>query len=252
MSVPQTRTGVGGIHRPPQWVDAIARIPAARARRALILGPRDVGKSTFARELLRSCRKAGWEAALLDTDVGQKMVGPPACVTLGHLGCDDQSALSSLAFVGATDPVRGWREMISGATRLMDENEADLVVINTSGLLAGPGRRLKASKIEALEPEVLVGIGNDPDLAVVLGAYPSIPSYSLAPSVHASRKSEGARRSARREAFRVYCRCQRADGTTPPFSGGDHAKRFPGSRNAGWTDRLRRAAHRARTCHERR
>jgi polynucleotide 5'-hydroxyl-kinase GRC3/NOL9 len=94
--------------------------------------------------------------------------------------------------------------MISGATRLMDENEADLVAINTDGLLAGPGRRLKASKIEALEPDVLVGIGNDPDLAAVLGAYPCIPSYILAPSVHAFRKSEGAHRSARREAFRVY------------------------------------------------
>jgi len=129
------------VNLPADWADAARRIRRDAIGRVLILGPRDVGKSSFARVLLHDAVQEGRRAALMDADVGQKTVGPPAAVTLGY---PDGNALSlaRLAFVGTTNPVQGSRLLIRGLGRLSDEANADLTVVNTSGLLRSPGRRL--------------------------------------------------------------------------------------------------------------
>src|SRR3712207_7920129 len=66
------------IDEPAAWIEAIERILSAQRRRVLVLGSGDVGKSTFARLILRAA-SASRRTALLDLDVGQKIVGPPAC-----------------------------------------------------------------------------------------------------------------------------------------------------------------------------
>ncbi len=81
-------------------MDAAARIGAEQARRAIVIGSVDTGKSTLCRFLLNEAQRAGRSSALLDCDVGQKTVGPPACVTLAEAGS------TKLAFVGTTNPLR--------------------------------------------------------------------------------------------------------------------------------------------------
>jgi polynucleotide 5'-hydroxyl-kinase GRC3/NOL9 len=104
---------------PPDWREALAA-GLDGSKRILLLGPRDAGKSTFARALLAAAAARLMHAALLDLDVGQKLVGPPACVTLGRSGPNGLDLLG-LAFVGTTDPVRGWRPLVAGAERLSRE-----------------------------------------------------------------------------------------------------------------------------------
>ena len=76
------------IEVPKGWADAVARIGASSWRRLAVLGERDQGKSTFCRVLLERHEPGGTGAWLLDADVGQKMIGPPACVTRAKLGAD--------------------------------------------------------------------------------------------------------------------------------------------------------------------
>jgi polynucleotide 5'-hydroxyl-kinase GRC3/NOL9 len=163
-----------------------------------VLGARDTGKSTFCRFLADAGPQAGRSTALLDTDVGQKMIGPPACVTMS-----DAHGLS-LAFAGTTNPVLGWRRLIDGMHRLVQRTDADVLVVNTSGLLAGPGRRLKAAKIDELRPDLLIVLGEDPVLEAIAGDRPALPVLRLPSSPEARRKTDGERRAARREAFRIY------------------------------------------------
>jgi polynucleotide 5'-hydroxyl-kinase GRC3/NOL9 len=186
---------------PPDWHEALTA-GLAGSGRVLLLGPRDAGKSTFTLSFLQAAAARTIPAAILDLDVGQKLVGPPACVTLGCLGPHGLD-LTGLAFVGTTDPVRGWRPLMAGAERLSREAPQGSLVINTGGLLAGPGRRLKAEKIAVLQPDLLIAIGTDPDLEALL-AVGHAPALRLAPSPLARRKTEGERRAARREAFRAY------------------------------------------------
>ena len=186
------------------WADAAGKIISTCRHRVLVIGEVDAGKSTFCHLLLHAALETGRRAELLDTDLGQKMIGPPACVTLGQADRDAGLVLSGLAFVGTTDPVRGWRGLIDGAARLAPDSRADLLVVNTSGLLAGPGLRLKSEKIQALAPDYMVSIGESPVFDALLGRRPELPGIRLSASVGARRKPKGERRRARREAFRTY------------------------------------------------
>ena len=142
--------------------------------------------------------------ALLDTDLGQKTVGPPACVTLGRPGAGGGVELTGLAFAGETDPVRAWRLVADGVERLAPGAGADLVVADSDGLLAGPGRRLKAALIRAFGPDLLLALGEDPALEAVLADHAAVPALKLAGSALSRRKTSGQRRGVRREAFRRY------------------------------------------------
>ena len=63
---------------------------------------------------------------------------------------------------------------------------------------------MKAAKIDALQPDLLVGLGEDADLEAILVEHASIRTLRLPASPEAKRKTDGERRSARREAFRSY------------------------------------------------
>lgn len=93
---------------------------------------------------------------------------------------------------------------MTGTGRLADEAAADLLLVNTSGLLARAGRRLKAAKIAAVRPDLLVTLGTDPPLLDVLADHPAIPTLRLARAPAARRKTEGERRALRRDAVRRY------------------------------------------------
>jgi polynucleotide 5'-hydroxyl-kinase GRC3/NOL9 len=172
--------------------------------RVLVLGAVDVGKSTFCRELLCAANHAGRMIRLVDSDVGQKLIGPPACVTLGQATSDAELSLLGLVFVGTTSPVRAWRQLISGTAHMVERAGDAVVVINTGGLLSGPGRRLKLEKVSALKPDLVIGIGQDPELNAVLNEASDLRIMKLPSSPLARRKTEGERRAARREAFRAY------------------------------------------------
>ncbi|MDJ0389522.1 Clp1/GlmU family protein [Roseomonas sp. E05] len=192
-----------GIDTPPDWERALQHILASGARRIMLLGPTDAGKSSFCRLLLARAARAQRPVALLDADLGQKQLGPPACVTLGHPAAGGPE-LDGLAFVGTTEPLRGWRRLIAGTVRLKGEAGAALLVINTSGLLRGAGRRLKAAKIAALGPDLLIPLGADAATEAVLADHAGLPALRLARAPLARRKGEGERRALRRAAFQAY------------------------------------------------
>jgi polynucleotide 5'-hydroxyl-kinase GRC3/NOL9 len=187
---------------PLDWATAVRRILDGDLRRVLVLGGTDAGKSSFCRLLLQDAASTGRVVTLLDADLGQKLAGPPACVTLAD---DTAAALAALAFVGALDPLRGWRRLVEGTTRLAAEAARDaLLVVNTSGLVAGAGRRLKAAKIAAVRPQLLVAIGADAAVAAILADHIAIPALRLSRSPLARRKGVGERRLLRSAAFDAY------------------------------------------------
>lgn len=187
---------------PPEWAETIRSILLKGEGRIVVLGPRDVGKSSFCRVLLDEAVRAGRAAALVDADLGQKAVGPPAAVTLAY--ADRPGELAGLAFVGTTDPVRGLQRVVEGTRRLVAEARAGLVVVNTGGLVVGAGYRLKAAKLAAVRPDLAVALGTGPELDVLVERNAACPLVRLAPSPLARRKSASRRRRAREEAFRRY------------------------------------------------
>jgi polynucleotide 5'-hydroxyl-kinase GRC3/NOL9 len=134
---------------------------------------------------------AGRPSALLDSDVGQKSVGPPATVTLKHVRSADDlaaevfEAADALSFVGSTSPQGHLLPVVTGVAELhrkaRDEG-ADLVVVDTSGLVAGIyGQILKYHKVELLQPDLVVGLQRGEELLPLLGVIQRFFSTEVVP-----------------------------------------------------------------------
>src|SRR5436189_3744179 len=190
---------------------------ASTARVAVLIGGLDSGKSTLGRTIARAGLEAGRSVAYLDADVGQKVVGPPTAVTLRQLrGLQDLepgplSRVDAMYFVGATSPQGQLLPLVVGTglmlAQAIDEG-ADLVVVDTSGLVSGVyGQILKYHKIDLLRPDVVIGLQRGEELAPLLGiAHRFFPTEVVAlpvePDVRSTSVDERAQN--REAAFRRY------------------------------------------------
>lgn len=186
---------------PGDWAVALARILARDLRRVAVVGPADAGKSSFVSALLAAWARAGRQPLLLDTDPGQKMVGPPGAVTLGD-AADGLPRLERLAFVG-TPSAAAASAILRGAGQLAAGCPARPLAINTSGFVVGPGLSALRAVVERLQPQLLVAIGPGPGLEQLLATL-TIPARRLTRSAQARRKSPARRAALRRTAFAAH------------------------------------------------
>jgi hypothetical protein len=177
------------IEVPDVWQGAIARILSGDWRHVVVIGPTDVGKSSFIRALAE--RRA---FALLDLDPGQKMFGPPGTVSRGHWTEHGGPVCDRFAFVGSTSALAIAR-IVRGALRLRTDGP---LIANTSGFVLGPGARLQAATIAALDADLVVAIGLD---APPVPKGWSKPLIALPRSPLAQRKSQRLRRRIRQAAL---------------------------------------------------
>jgi polynucleotide 5'-kinase involved in rRNA processing len=146
----------------------------------MLIGGLDSGKSTLAKTIAGAGLLEGRTVGYVDSDLGQKTVGPPAAVTMRMLrtGVDMEPVAMSkpdaLHFVGSTSPQGQLLPLVLGAARLLnraiDEGGADLVVVDTTGLVSGVyGQILKYHKVEMLQPDVVIGLQRGEELEPILG-----------------------------------------------------------------------------------
>jgi polynucleotide 5'-hydroxyl-kinase GRC3/NOL9 len=192
---------------PASWAWSAAEIMQHQWRKVLVIGAVDRGKSTYCHFLSQHLRSAGLRVAVVDADVGQKDIGPPATITLGY----PEPALAlaevkpaALYFVGAVSPVGHLLPMVVGTRQLVDAAQGAFVIINTTGLIQGIGQVLKSYKIEAVQPHVVVAIEQGTELQALVRAYRNYRILRLPPSAHASTKTPEQRREARERAFFRY------------------------------------------------
>jgi polynucleotide 5'-hydroxyl-kinase GRC3/NOL9 len=153
---------------------------AVRTKHTVVLvGGLDTGKTSLSRNVLTAAIETGRPAALLDADVGQKTVGPPATVTLkmvrsaADLEPGSLAVADEMSFVGSTSAQGHLLPVVAGVARLhrrAKDEGADLVVVDTSGLVSGiTGQVLKYHKVELLEPDLVIGLQRGEELLPLLG-----------------------------------------------------------------------------------
>lgn len=131
----------------------------------LVIGAADAGKTTFTAWLANHLRQRGHDVGIVDADVGQSEIGPPATVGLGAvrgpLTRPGDAETVAFEFVGVTSPGRHPWQVAGAAAKLVRVARArfDRVVVDTSGFIAGGfAAAVKQRKIAATDPDVVVAI----------------------------------------------------------------------------------------------
>lgn len=190
------------------------------------LGGVDTGKSTFVRWIANELVKAGKRPAIVDCDMGQSDIGPPATIGMavikapfsgyGELTADD------IYYMGGIQPTGQLMQCLTGVVRMTQRAgrmEASHILINTTGWIDGYGLFYKQSKIDAVLPSVIVAMENKRELRHITAAYKmmnSIRIFYLKPSPHIARRDTEHRRALRKQAFEKYF----TDSATLDFDGG--------------------------------
>lgn len=203
----------GLIEVPDAWRALSGRI-GAEGGLTLLLGTSDSGKTTLARWLVRTLTSAGRRVALLDGDIGQSTLGPPATAGLALYTAPPADAdLPPLAlrFVGAVSPAQQMLPLAVALKRLAEKAYAigaGVLLVDTTGLVLGPlGHRLKFHKIELLAPQHLVALQKDAELEPILRLFESRKGLAISRipmSPHIIPRTPQARRFYRAQRFFDY------------------------------------------------
>ena len=200
---------------PQAPADLLPRLLALpRGASVFLLGGPDSGKTTWTRDAVFALTGAGRAVAVVDCDLGQSEIGPPATVGAGwaapHSECRSLRDLPLLAayFVGAVSPAQHLLDVCVGAVqmaRVAKKRRPDLVLIDTDGMIAGASARaFKRRLAELLLPQVVVALARGDELDPHLSAFSRLdaPAVWRVP-VHpeAARKTPAARATRRAARF---------------------------------------------------
>ena len=197
----------------PEWHASIGKIADSDGT-VLIIGGADTGKTTFGSLLSREAATNGRPIAMIDADLGQSEIGPPACVGLGIVAPSQsmsETELTELEFVGSTTPRGRMLEHVTAVRRMADiaaRLNPHLVIVDTTGFIQGsPAQRLKHAKAELLSPNHIVGLQRMGELEHILrgiSGAESVCIHRLSVPAVISRKSPGFRSQRRAARFSQY------------------------------------------------
>ncbi len=204
---------LGIIEVPDAWKGLYARIEAESGL-TLLLGASDSGKTTLALWLARTLTAAGRRVALLDGDIGQSTIGPPATIGLAFFtspSTDPNLHPTALRFIGAVSPADQMLPLAVAIKRLAERAfamGAETVLVDTTGLALGPvGRRLKFHKIDLLSPRYLIALQRANELEPILRLFEGrkgIAIHRLPVSPHVIPRPFQFRRTYRAQRFSEY------------------------------------------------
>jgi len=180
----------------------------------LILGAADTGKTTIAASLCRQLARSR-PVGIIDADVGQSHIGPPATVGWSVMNEpeDDLSQLrpGGISFVGDITPVGHLLQSTAAITQCVQRlsEVTDLIVIDTPGFISGPAASALWWTVQRiLRPELILAVQRDKELSYILAGLKNLGSQieliKSSPEIPA--KSPQARRSYRQSQFRKYFR----------------------------------------------
>jgi polynucleotide 5'-hydroxyl-kinase GRC3/NOL9 len=204
------------ITAPQEWY-ALLDVLEREKGIAVILGAADTGKTTLAKFLIFDLCKRGLKVALVDADIGQSFLGPPATIGLSIFKSDpDWQLLLSppeIFFVGSITPEGHFPIHLKGVKRMVDKAislHPELILVDTTGFVLGDtGRELKRRKIDLISPQFILAIQKSDEIEHVLDIYKDNPLYRiihLPLSVQVRSKSMEERRIYRTNKFQDYFR----------------------------------------------
>jgi polynucleotide 5'-hydroxyl-kinase GRC3/NOL9 len=193
------------------WRDIAQQVPSLAVDRGvtvMLVGDSDTGKSTLSAYLANVTLERGLLPCVIDGDIGQGDLGPPASIGAAILSkqvTDLRDVAASLfEFVGNISPA-GFEGLVAKKLRSIVDRAGtlgDICIINTDGYVRNDGVQYKLMIAKELQPDAIVCLGENPEL---LKAFEDGPWQVLrARSSNQASKSRLERVSRRRHQFLRY------------------------------------------------
>lgn len=195
---------------PPAWNEAADIVERQRGV-CVIIGEVDSGKSSLCTFLVNTCLEHATKVGVVDADVGQADIGPPttissAVVEAPIIGLHKVAADLSF-FIGDTSPSSVPDKVVTFATRLKKRvrSSADVVLVNTDGWLAEFNAvRHKALLLDAIQPDIVLGLGRSDEIINPLLERVKVSSLRLPSSSFARARSKEERKKSREAGYRRF------------------------------------------------
>ncbi len=196
---------------PQDRLELLAEVSSRAPVKVMIVGGTDSGKTTLATFLARELISLGHSVAVVDSDVGQKGILPPATISLAfpeeRFQCLSELKAAAHYFIGTVAPSQFAGEMAAGVKRLVDlaDGRAEVVIIDTTGFVSGIGAEMKRLKAELVRPDLIVLLERNNELenlARSLARYGEVVRLKV--SELAKKHSREERREVRFEKWRTY------------------------------------------------
>jgi len=120
---------------------------------AILLGATDTGKSTLAKFLISNLCQKGLKVALVDADIGQSFLGPPATIGFSVFKSDPNWQLifspPEIFFVGSITPEGHFPIQLKGVKRMLEKAPsygADVILVDTRICIGPRSSRIKKKK----------------------------------------------------------------------------------------------------------
>lgn len=143
---------------------------------SMLIGGLDTGKTTLALQAIRQALSEGSQPVLVDADVGNSTIGPPACVGLKKVGSQqDLDALGepdALHFVGTISAARLVLQQVVATAAMAERARSlgDIVIIDTTAIASGvAGETLKYHKTELCRPDRIIALQRGEEMEPVVG-----------------------------------------------------------------------------------
>ena len=174
------------ISAPQEWY-ALLNILEKERGIAIIIGVTDTGKTTLANFLTLNLCQRGLKVALVDADIGQSSLGPPATIGFAVFKSDpDWEVVLSppeIFFVGSTTPEGHFPLYLEGIKRMVGKALSygtDLILVDTTGLVSGEaGKELKRRKIDLISPRFILALQKSDEIEHILALFQENPLYRI-------------------------------------------------------------------------
>lgn len=202
------------ISAPKEWFELIDVLEEGRGV-VILLGATDTGKTTLAKFLISHLCQRELKVGLVDADIGQSFLGPPATIGLAvfksHPDWDIVMSPPEIYFVGSTTPEGHFPIHLKGTKRMLDKFSSygpEVILIDTTGFVTGEaGRELKRRKIDLVSPRFILALQKEDEIEPLLEPYAEsllCRVYRLPLSERVRAKSMEERRTNRANKFRDY------------------------------------------------
>jgi polynucleotide 5'-hydroxyl-kinase GRC3/NOL9 len=201
---------------PSDWqatIEEIVRSPGT----VMVMGQGDVGKTTFCLLLANAGLERGLMVGVVDADVGQSHIGPPAAIGMGVVerplrDLGDVSA-GALFFVGSHSPGGHFPRMAVGAAKMVARAKGmglSFIVVDCGGMAMGKfAWRLAKGELEMVRPDHLVLLEKRRGFEVIVEMtekWNRLTCHRLGLPASVRRKSAAQRKMFRQKAWENYLR----------------------------------------------